>query len=99
MGTGWEKVSPEKCMEIVSIAAGQKVKRSPAPKRFFGFITKQTKISDFLAAATEVEESAKAPKPKSREPQRHSTPVRKRIKRYEDLTTAKEDRGRSLKLK
>ena len=47
----------------------------------------------------EVEESAKTPKPESREPQRHSTLVRKRIKRYEDLTTAKEERVRSPKLK
>ena len=48
-------------------------------------------------ALTEVEESRKDTKP--REPDKPSTPVRKKVKRYEDLNSVKEGEIRSPRIR
>ena len=100
LGEGWEKVTPEKPKDVKEAFEGPK-RKSPrgnsGPCRFLDLGVKQRKISDFLVALAEVEESSKAPKP--REPDKVSTTVRKKVKKFEDLSKAKEEVMRSPRLR
>ena len=79
LGVGWEKISPDEHKDIKEAVEGHKNKSpggTSCPCRFSDLGARQRKISDFLVALAEVEESSKAPKPKPREPDKICTPVR-----------------------
>ena len=52
-----------------------------------------------MKAATELEESPKTPTPRNREMNKLNTPVRRRVRKFEDIAAAKEHKFRSPKLK
>ena len=95
LGRGWEKVSPEKCKEAKTITAGQKVEKNLGPKNFTELRSRQTRISDFL----KTEEPPKTPTNREREPNKQNTPVRRRVKRFEDLASNNQQKFKSPKLK